>query len=472
MTNRILIKKTVQELKKRIKVSGWVNSRRDHGRLIFIDLRDFTGILQVVFDPKDKELLRLADGLRPSDVCEIEGVVAKRPEKMVNPNLETGEIELRAVKLTILSKSRVAPFDTSGDGYDINEEIRLKYRYLDLRRPRLQKNLRIRNETENFIRNYLTEKEFVEVETPVLTKSTPEGARDYVVPSRVRPGKFYALPQSPQQYKQLLMVAGIERYFQIVRCFRDEDTRGDRQPEFTQLDLEMSFVEQRDVMSVIENLFTLLVKKLFPQKKITMTPWPQISFKEAVAKYHTDKPDLRKDKNDLNELAFAWITDWPLFEWNDDEKRWDPYHHIFTSPKKEDLSFLTKDPGKVRSWQYDMVLNGYEVGGGSIRIHQPDLQKKIFNLVGIKEKEIYEKFGHLLEAFQYGAPPHGGIALGLDRILMIFQNEPNIREVMAFPKTGDGRDLMMGAPSDLSKSQLQELHIRIAATDSKQKQKE
>ena len=294
-----------------------------------------------------------------------------------------------------------------------------------------------------------------------LTKSTPEGARDYIVPSRQQPGKFYALPQSPQQYKQLLMVAGIERYFQIARCFRDEDPRGDRQPEHTQLDLEMSFVEQSDVLDLIENLYIELVKNLAPNKKITQIPFPQLKYADVIKKYKTDKPDLRKNKKDENELAFAWIIDWPMFEYDKENHKWDPCHHIFTAPKKEDLPLLEKSPQKVHSWQHDLVLNGFEIAGGSIRISDPEVQKKVFKLVGISSKEAEEKFGQIFEAFEYGVPPHGGIAAGIDRLVAILQNESSIREVMAFPKTGDGRELMMSAPAEVSKEQLKELKINI-----------
>ena len=446
------------------KLCGWVDARRDHGKLIFIDLKDKTGVLQVVFNEKEGQTslnFKLADSLKPNDVIEIEGDMKPRPEKMFNSELETGRVEFEVKSLKILSKAETAPFDISGDGYEIGEDNRLKFRYLDLRRPRLQKNLRRRHQVENFIREHLTKQGFVEVETPVLTKSTPEGARDYVVPSRLQKGKFYALPQSPQQYKQLLMVSGLERYFQIVRCFRDEDTRGDRQPEFTQLDIEMSFVEQEDILNLTENLFISLVKNLYPEKKITQIPWPRLNYQEVIKKYNSDKPDLRKDKNNPNELAFCWILEWPLFGWKENEKRWDPHHHPFTAPRDEDIPLLDKDPAKIRSWQHDVVLNGYEVGGGSIRIHDPKIQEKVFELVGLKKEEIWQKFGHMLEAFKYGVPPHGGIAPGIDRLMMILQNEPNIREVIAFPKTGDGRDLMMDSPSEISQEQLKELGLEI-----------
>ena len=325
----------------------------------------------------------------------------------------------------------------------------------------MKKNLQMRHQIIQFIRNWLSEKDFIEIETPILTKSTPEGARDYIVPSRQQPGKFYALPQSPQQYKQLLMVAGMEKYFQIARCFRDEDPRGDRQPEHTQLDLEMSFISQDDILKLTEDLYISLIKKLYPKKKISQIPFPKLDYAECMAKYKIDKPDLRQDKKNPDELAFAWIVNWPLFEWNSQEKRWDPHHHIFTAPQEKDLPLLEKSPDKVHSEQYDLVLNGNEIGGGSIRISDPEIQLKIFELVGISKTEAGEKFGHLLKAFEYGVPPHGGIAAGLDRLLAILEEESSIREVIAFPKTGDGRDLMMGAPADITKEQLKELNIKV-----------
>jgi len=458
---RTLIKDTINKKGEEVLIKGWIDARRDHGKLVFIDIKDATGILQAVFKAETGSELRL------NDVIEIEGKIANRPENMINPDLETGKIELQAEELKILNKAETTPFELSTDGYEINEEIRLKYRYLDLRRTRLQKNLRKRHEVNQFIRNFLTKEDFVEIETPILTKSTPEGARDFVVPSRLQKGKFYALPQSPQQYKQLLMVSGFEKYFQIAKCFRDEDSRANRAyGEFTQLDLEMSFVEQNDILEITERLFTEMVKELFPEKKMTETPWPRIDYHEAMKKYGKDDPDIRKNKEDKNELGFTWIVNFPLFTEQKKEdffhgsgkSKWAPSHHMFTAPHPNDTEILDKNPEKVRGLQHDMVLNGVEVGGGSIRIHDPKIQEKIFELIGFT-KEQKKEFSHVLEAFKYGAPPHGGIAPGLDRMLAQILGEPSLREVMAFPKTGDGRDLMMNAPSEISKEQLKELGI-------------
>lgn len=310
------------------------------------------------------------------------------------------------------------------------------------------------------MREFLTKEGFVEVETPILTKSTPEGARDFVVPSRLYPGKFYALPQSPQQYKQLLMVSGLEKYFQIVRCFRDEDPRADRQPEFTQLDIETSFMEEEEILELIEKLYIEIVQKLAPEKKIKQIPFPRVSYQEAMEKYNSDKPDLREDNNDPNELAFAFVVNFPMFEWKEKENRWDAVHHPFTRPKIEDIGEMKKNPGKILAHQYDFVLNGYEIGGGSLRTFRPEILEAVFEIMGHKKEDIREKFGHLLEAFEYGVPPHGGIAPGIDRFLMILAEEESIREVIAFPKTGDSRDLMMDSPAEISKEQLKELHIK------------
>jgi aspartyl-tRNA synthetase len=469
------ISETKNLVGKTVELFGWAHSRRDHGGVIFVDLRDRSGLVQVVFtssrgksdgEQTADNLYSLAEKIRPEWVLKIVGKVTKRPPAMVNKEIETGEIEIQPESLEVLAEAATPPFALDTDGREIGEENRMKYRYLDLRRERMKNNLILRHRVIKFIRDFLDERGFLEVETPILTKSTPEGARDYVVPSRLYPGKFYALPQSPQQYKQLLMVAGVEKYFQIARCFRDEDTRGDRQPEFTQLDLEMSFVTQEDIISLIEELYIAIVKDLLPQKRIMQIPFPRLTYKEAMEKYQSDKPDLRQDKNDPNELAFAWIVDFPMFEWKESEKRWDAVHHPFTSPKVEGnlqtfIAKMKKDPASILAHQYDFVLNGYEIGGGSIRIHQPELLSAVFEILGHSTEQIKRKFGHILEAFRYGVPPHGGIAPGIDRFLAIVSNEPNIREVIAFPKTGDARDLMMDSPSDLEEEQLKELHLEI-----------
>jgi len=458
--SRILTKDTTKYIDKKVKLAGWVDTRRDHGKIIFIDLRDVSGVVQVVFIPKDENVYKLAETLRQEWVVEIDGIVQKRPKGMENPNLTTGELEISVNSLKILNESKTPPFEINSDK-DVSEDVRLKYRYMDLRRKKVKDNIIWRHKISKFTRDFMTENGFFEIETPYLTKGTPEGAREYIIPSRLHPGKFYVLPQSPQQFKQLLMVAGFEKYFQIARCFRDEDPRGDRQPEFTQLDVEMSFIEEEDIIQIISNLLINLVKNLFPEKKIKEIPFPAISYDEAMAKYKSDKPDLREDKNDPNELAFCWVVNMPLLEYSETEKKLVSTHHPFTSPKDEDLKNLDKSPEKVKAKAYDIVLNGFEIGGGSIRIHKQDIQEKIFSILGLSKEETEKRFGHMLEAFQYGAPPHGGIALGFDRLVMLLVNEPNIREVMAFPKTGDGKDLMMEAPSEVDKKQLREVHIRV-----------
>jgi len=458
---RIFIDKTPEFLGKKVKVAGWVNSIRSHGKLIFVDLRDFTGVLQTVFRNEKEELHKIAKKLRSEWVVELEGEISARPPKMVNPKIKTGKVELVVEKARVLSEAKTLPFPIETDGYEISEEKRLKYRYLDLRRERLKNNLIVRQKVIQFMREFLIERGFVEIETPILTKSTPEGARDFIVPSRLQKGKFYALPQSPQQYKQLLQVAGFERYFQIARCFRDEDPRADRQAEFTQLDIEVSFMEQEEILELIEALFVALIKNLFPEKKISKIPFPRISYKKAIEKYHSDKPDLRRDKSNNNELAFAFVVDFPMFEWKKEEKRWDTVHHPFTRPQTEDIEKIKKHPGEILAYQYDLVLNGVEIGGGSLRCYKPEILEAVFEVLGHKKAEIRQKFGHLLSAFGYGVPPHGGIAPGIDRFLCVLLGEKNIREVIAFPKTGDNRDLMMDAPSEVSKEQLEELGIVI-----------
>ena len=395
-------------------------------------------------------------------MVEVRGKVNERPEKNRNANEPNGSIELEVSSITILNKAKTPPFELTEDTKHVNEDVRLKYRYLDLRTERMQKNIRMRDKIIVFFREYMHKNDFIEIETPMLMKGTPEGSREYIVPSRLEPGKFYALPQSPQQFKQLSMVAGFERYFQVARCMRDEDTRGDRQPEFTQLDYEMSFVTQEDVLKYTEAMFIALVEKLYPEKKISEIPFPRLTYKESVEKYGSDKPDLREDKDNPNELAFAWIIDFPMFEKNE-QGELQASHHPFCAVKNEDKDKFMKgeDIMSIRASSYDLVLNGYELSSGSIRIHDSAEQKQVFNLLGISEEEQQRKFGHMLEAFTYGAPPHGGFAPGIDRIVMILQNEPNIREVIPYPKTGEGKDLMMDSPSEVSEKQLKELHLKI-----------
>lgn len=460
---RTLTKDTIEAVGKTVLLKGWINSVRSHGKIIFFDLRDRSGLVQIV--SQDAGLV-----LKPESVVYVSGTVVKRPEKLSNPKLATGTVEIQAEKVEMITQSRELPFPIDTDGHDIDESVRLKYRYLDLRRPRLNQIIKTRSKMVKFIRDFLTKEEFVEIETPILTKTTPEGARDFLVPSRLQPGRFYALPQSPQQYKQLLMVAGFERYFQIARCFRDEDPRHDRAyGEFTQLDVEMSFVTQDDILQLIEVMFTAMVKEVFPGKTISQLPWPRISHHEAVKKYGSDKPDLRKDKKNPDELAFAWIIDFPLFNRQTKEDffhgagknaKFAPSHHMFTSPHPDDVPLLDKDPLKVRGLQHDLVLNGYEVGGGSIRIHDPQIQQKVFDLIGFTQEQK-QQFAHMLTAFTYGVPPHGGIAPGIDRLLMVLFNEPSLREVIAYPAVASGQTSVVSAPSAASAEQLKELHLKI-----------
>jgi len=459
---RILNVETTEYSGKKVKVAGWVQTIRAHGKILFIDLRDKSGLVQIVFSPKPTlKVYGLARSLKPEWVVEVIGEVNKRPEGMKNPKIKTGGIEIQAESLEVLSKSKTLPFPIDTPGYEINEEKRLKYRYLDLRRERMRKNLIWRQKVIQFMREFLIKEGFIEVETPLLTKSTPEGARDFLVPSRLEPGKFYALPQSPQQYKQLLQVAGFEKYFQIARCLRDEDPRADRQAEHTQLDIEISFSTQEDILNLAERLYSNLVKKLFPEKKILKIPFPRITYKDSMKKYKIDKPDLRVNKNNSDELAFCFITDFPMFEWHEEEKRWGAMHHPFTKPQTEDIEEIKKHPEKILAHQYDFVLNGVEIGGGSIRTTNLDVLTAVFEVLGHKKEEIKKQFSNYFEAFSYGVPPHGGIAPGIDRFLAVVLNEPNIREVMAFPKTGDNRDLMMDVPSEVTEEQLKELRIKI-----------
>ena len=448
-----------------VELFGWVVNRRDHGKLVFVDLRDRTGVIQVVFGPFTPSCYELSQKLRNEWVVRIKGLVKERPEKMRNADIPTGAVELEPQELEVLNESLTPPMPLDTDGMEIGEDTRHEWRYLDIRRPRMTRNLMARHKGQLFVRQWLDKEGFLEVETPILTKSTPEGARDYVVPSRLYAGKFYALPQSPQQYKQLLMVAGLEKYFQFARCFRDEDTRGDRQPEFTQLDMEMSFVAREDVMDVNERLLIEFIKTNYPEKKIQEIPFPRISYADAMAQYGNDRPDMRKDKEDPNLLAFCWVIDFPFFEKTDDKEGsgWTFTHNPFSAPKPEYMEDLLakRNIGDILTTQYDIVLNGWEIGGGSIRNHTPAGLRAVFQIMGFPDERINENFGHMLTALAHGAPPHGGIAWGWDRLIALLYNEPNIREVLAFPKTGDARDLMMHSPSEISPRQLRELSLKI-----------
>ncbi|MDD5437988.1 MAG: aspartate--tRNA ligase [Patescibacteria group bacterium] len=459
---RIMNLETVDLVGQTVNVCGWINARRNMGKIAFLDMRDRSAIVQVVLVPAElsEESKYQLDNLRPEDCLSIIGIVQKRGPKQVNPEMPTGTIEILAKEIEVYNHAKTPPFEVDKNTSNVNEELRLKYRYLDLRTDRMKKNLELRAKMTQSLRKYLIDKGFLEIETPTMVKGTPEGSREYLVPSRLHPGKFYVLPQSPQQFKQLLMVAGVEKYFQVARCYRDEDARGDRQMEFTQLDLEMSFVEQEDVLKLVEDMMLKMVKEVAPEKKLTAKKFPRISYQDAVNQYGSDKPDLRKDKNNPDELAFCWVVNFPMFEVGSDG-RMAAAHHPFCMINPEDEELLDKEPLKVRAWSYDLVLNGYEISSGSIRIHKPEMQKKIFDILGLSDEQIQQKFGHMLEAFQFGAPPHGGAAPGLDRLAMILCNEPSIREVIAFPKTGDARDPLMGAPSELPPEQVAEAHIKI-----------
>lgn len=577
----------------KVTLAGWVDRRRDHGGLIFIDLRDREGIVQIVFNPEvSLECHQIASEMRNEYVVLVSGEVAVRPAGTENPGLATGDVEVITGSTEILNPAKTPPFYINED-VEVSENVRLKYRYLDLRRARMQSNLLLRHRAVKYMRDFLCERGFIEVETPILIKSTPEGARDYLVPSRLQPGRFYALPQSPQQLKQLLMVAGVEKYFQIARCFRDEDTRADRQPEFTQLDIEMSFIEVEDILCLLEELFTSLVETIKPELKV-VKPFPRLTYADVMARYGTDKPDLRfgleiadlsdiaagsefavfrsaldgggkvkgicapgcagysrSQLNELNDIArgfgaaglltialgdetgslknldmgmvksvaakyltiervkemarrlgagmgdlllvvageavvastvlgelrlemgrrlglgdpslfaFAFVLDFPLLAWNSETKTWDTMHHPFTTPREEDIPLLDTEPGKAHGKHYDMVLNGFEIAGGSIRIHTAELQRKVFRRLGYQDGEIDDRFGHLLEAFDYGAPPHGGVACGVDRFVMLLAGEESIREVIPFPKNQNAADLTFGAPAPVSGEQLAELHLRL-----------
>jgi len=459
---RTYIKDLKNKLEEEVIIKGWIDVRRDQGKLIFLDFRDVTGKVQGVILPNATDAHAVGSTVRPEWVVEVKGKVNKRPERNIQADKMNGDIELEILSIVVLNKAETPPFAIDEDGKEINEEARLKYRYIDLRRERMQKNIQNRHRVAQFVREFYSKEGFFEIDTPYMTKSTPEGSRDYVVPSRIYQGKFYALPQSPQQYKQLLMSSGFEKYFQIARCFRDEDTRGDRQPEFTQVDMEMSFVTQEDVMAVNEKLMIELVQNVYPEKRIQQIPFPRLSYAEAMEKYGSDKPDIREDKEDSNLLAFCWVIDFPFFE-KTDKGAWTFTHNPFSAPKPEyvaDLHDASKIEGIVAA-QYDIVLNGSEIGGGGIRNHNPEDLKKVFEIMGYAPERIESNFGHMLTALGSGTPPHGGLAFGFDRLVMILQNEPNIREVIPFAKTGEGRDPMMESPAEIEPEQLQELGILI-----------
>lgn len=432
-----------------VTLCGWADTVRTMGKVGFIDVRDRYGITQVFLN---KDLKEEFGNIRNESVIKITGLVKVRPK--ANEKLETGEVEVSAENIEVLNASEPLPLDMSGE-IESTEETRLKYRYLELRKPKLSQNIITRHKIAKAIRDSFYEQNFIEIETPMLAKSTPEGARDYLVPSRVNKGKFYALPQSPQIFKQILMISGFDRYFQIVRCFRDEDLRSDRQPEFTQLDMEMSFVEPEDIFASMEKMMVNVWKAVFNEE--LKTPFPRMTHAEAMEKYKSDKPDIRKDGE---KFAFLWVTDFPLFEKDKDSGKWTSVHHPFTSPNKEDIDLIESNPGKARSLAYDLVLNGWELGSGSIRIHNREVQKRIFKSLGISNDESEEKFGFLMNAFRYGAPPHGGFALGLDRTAALLTGNTSIREVIAFPKNKDAEGLMMGTPSKISEEQLKELGLK------------
>jgi len=573
---------TTEHIGERVTLAGWVHRRRDHGGLVFIDLRDGAGLVQVVFNPEVSGAGHgVATGLRNEYVIQVIGDVAKRPPGTENPNIVTGEVEVLVQQVQILNPSKTPPFDINED-IEVEENLRLRYRYLDLRRPRVKQNILLRYRVIKFMRDFLDERGFIEIETPILIKSTPEGARDYLVPSRVHPGRFYALPQSPQLLKQLLMVAGFEKYFQVARCFRDEDLRADRQPEFTQLDLEMSFIDEEDILVLMEELFTSLVENITPDMRIS-NPFPRLSYRDAMERYGTDKPDLRygleiRDISDIvagseftvfrsaldaggvvrgicapgcahysrrqldelaefvrtygakgiitlpigeqgaksvlgrhltadqigdmarcfeakegdlllmvagetqmvegslgalrgemarrlglldaNLLVFCFILDYPLLQ-KGEGGRWEPMHHPFTAPRDEDIPLIDSAPERVHAKHYDLVCNGCEISSGSIRIHNRELQEKVFNLLGYSKEEVKKRFGYLLEAFEYGAPPHGGIAPGIDRVVMMLAGAESIRDVIAFPKNKSAVDVMLDAPSEISEEHIRELHLRL-----------
>ncbi|GIK83947.1 MAG: hypothetical protein BroJett025_05690 [Patescibacteria group bacterium] len=464
LEERTVISSTPKLIGETVVLKGWVATKRDHGKITFVDVRDYTGSVQCVG-------FQMMGDLTPESVVSITGLVKARPERMVNKDSETGTVEIEVKEYTILNKAKELPIQVDGDGYEIKEEVRLKYRYLDLRRERMRKTLRMRSKLIQAFREYLFKQEFVEVETPLLTLATKEGARDFIVPSRFNPGKFYALPQSPQQYKQLLMTAGVENYFQVARCIRDEDLRADRGFEFTQLDIEMSFVEQKDVMQTVEEMTKSAVKAV--GGKLKDETFPVFTYEEAIKKFGADKFDLRTEQEkEAGVLAFAWVVSFPFFkkvdtadaaEVADGKSGWTFTHNPFSTPIPEHVEQHLKGESieKIVTAQYDLVCNGYEAGGGSIRAHRADVLKATFKIMGYSEEEIQSGIGHMLEAFEVGTPPHGGIALGLDRLVMLLAGETSLREAIAFPMTASGKTAVMDAPAEVSEKQLTELHIKV-----------
>lgn len=461
MENRTPIGDIVQKQGEQVTIAGWVAARRDHGKLIFLDVRDATGVAQVVVSGKNEAAYEIANALREEWVVTIEGTVKERPESMRNADIPTGSVEIPAENIVVLNEAQTPPFPLDTDGLDIDEELRLQYRYLDLRRSRLQRNIRLRSEFVDRIRQFLFTRQFAEIETPLLTKSTPEGSRDFVVPSRLHQGKFFALPQSPQQYKQLLMVAGFEKYFQIARCLRDEDLRADRGFEHTQIDMEMSFVNEGEVRALDEEMMTTVFEAM--GYTIKEKPFPVFTYAQAMEQFGADKFDMRTDEDKANNvMAFAWVVDFPMFE-KDKEGKWTFTHNPFSMPKEEHIQDLLNGENleSIIAQQYDLVCNGYETGGGSIRAHKPEILKAVFKVLGYNDEQIEEQFGHMLKALSCGAPPHGGIAHGVERLMMIIAGEAYLREVQAFPQTSSGRTSVTDAPSDLSIEQLKELGISI-----------
>jgi len=450
---------------KEVTISGWVDVRRDHGKLIFLDLRDMSGLVQMVALPMHEDAHASANDLRPEWVISVTGNVNARPEKMVNHDQQNGDIEIEVLSIEVLNKSKTPPFDITEDTSEVDENVRLKYRYLDLRSRRMQRNIRVRSEFVQTTREFLFNNKFTEIETPLLTESTPEGSRDFVVPSRHNPGKFYALPQSPQQYKQLLMTSGFERYFQVARCLRDEDLRADRGFEFTQLDLEMSFVNQEDVMNIIEEMVIYTVEKM--GHTIKEKPFPRVSYKDAMEKYGDDKFDLRTEEDkEKGILAYAWVVDFPFFE-KTDEGEWTFSHNPFSQPKPEFVEdhLHGRNVENILTTQYDLVCNGFETAGGSIRAHDREVLEATYKIMGYKEAEMQDSVGHMLEAFELGTPPHGGIAFGIERSVMNLTGEDSLREVQAFPQTRRGQTSVMNAPKPLNKNQLKELGIKIDSSE-------